>query len=584
MLYPLSTITREVIDLSGLWTFSMGELKTKIAVPGSFNDQLAFSEYKNYVGDFCYSKDFVVNEQMLNKRIFVRFGSATHNAKVFVNGTEVGTHKGGFTPFEIEIGNYVKLGENSLVVEIDNILDYTTLPVGVYTEENGVKKVDENFDFFNYAGLHRKVYICAKPQTFLEDVAITYDFSGNDANVNFKLEIDGEYSSVEIEVLDRENKVVAKVEGKENNLSCLVKGVKRWQPLKAYLYNAKIRIIKDNKLVDEYIERFGMRSIEVKNGKFLINGEPFYFKGYGRHEDTYLNGRGLNEVANIVDMNLMKWQGANSFRTSHYPYSEEMMKLADEEGFVVIDETTAVGLFVDFGFTLFDSPKRKNTWQEMKTHEAHEQVIRELIKRDKNHACVVMWSIANEPDSAGIGADEYFKPLFDLARELDPQKRPCTLVNIGNAKAGECIASQFSDVICINRYYGWYYNMSDFPAAKKALKDEIEKWHELFPDKPIMFTEYGADTVAGFHDIDFNTPYTEEYQIGYYEANHEVIDELDYFIGEHVWNFSDFQTKYGLFRVQGNKKGLFTRERKPKAVAHYFRKRWNEIPNFNYKK
>ena len=95
---------------------------------------------------------------------------------------------------------------------------------------------------------------------------------------------------------------------------------------------------------------FGVRKVEVKSGKFLINGEPFYFKGFGKHEDTYVNGRGLNEAYNVLDINLMKEMGANSFRTSHYPYSEEMMRLCDREGIVVIDETPAVGLVPRFGF------------------------------------------------------------------------------------------------------------------------------------------------------------------------------------------------------------------------------------------
>jgi beta-glucuronidase len=104
--------------------------------------------------------------------------------------------------------------------------------------------------------------------------------------------------------------------------------------------------------VDQYTERFGIRSVEVKDGQFLINNEPFYFKGFGKHEDTYYNGRGMNEVANVMDFNLIKWIGGNSFRTSHYPYSEEMMRLADEQGLVVIDETTAVGVHLNFNAVL----------------------------------------------------------------------------------------------------------------------------------------------------------------------------------------------------------------------------------------
>ncbi|MDN8847931.1 glycoside hydrolase family 2 TIM barrel-domain containing protein, partial [Staphylococcus aureus] len=121
-----------------------------------------------------------------------------------------------------------------------------------------------------------------------------------------------------------------------------------WKPLNAYLYHLEVSLIDDGELIDTYAERFGIRSVEVAKDKFLINGEPFYFKGFGKHEDSYYHGRGMNEVANVLDFNLMKWIGANSFRTSHYPYSEEMMRLADEQGIVVIDETTAVGVHLNF--------------------------------------------------------------------------------------------------------------------------------------------------------------------------------------------------------------------------------------------
>src|SRR5699024_3247191 len=105
-------------------------------------------------------------------------------------------------------------------------------------------------------------------------------------------------------------------------------------------------------VVDTYREPFGIRSVKVANGQFLINDKPFYFKGFGKHEDTYYSGRGLNEPANVLDFNLIKWIGGNSFRTSHYPYSEEMMRLADEQGIVVIDETTAVGVHLNFDMVL----------------------------------------------------------------------------------------------------------------------------------------------------------------------------------------------------------------------------------------
>lgn len=592
MLYPLATETRQLIDLSGVWNFKLANQSKwqPIAVPASFNDQLILSQYKNYTGDFYYQTDFFISQAMLNERIFIRFGSVTHFAEVLINDHYIGEHQGGFTPFEFEITKMVKLGKNQLKVKANNILNNSTLPVGNYSETidqdgNKIKKVDENFDFFNYAGIHRPVKIWTKPQSYIDDVVITYNLDdSNNAEVHFEIESIGQLEQIRITILDEQDNIVGLSTGGKSQTITL-QNIIRWQPLNAYLYQAKIELInQENNLIDCYTEPFGMRTMEIKNNQFLINEKPFYFKGYGRHEDTHFNGRGLNNAANVLDTNLMKWQGANSFRTSHYPYSEEMMRLADREGFVVIDETTAVGLMHNFGFNLLQDEKSKiNTWQKYTTHQAHQQVIRELIKCDKNYACVVMWSIANEPSTAEKGAYEYFEPLFKLARELDPQHRPCCFVNILLAPAGKDLAMSLSDVICLNRYYGWYVNTADLSEAKKQLKQELVHWNQLFPDKPIMFTEYGADTLAGLHDMDFNTPFTEEFQLEYYKANHEIIDQIPYFIGEQVWNFADFQTKYGIFRVQGNKKGLFTRTREPKMVAHYFKQRWDNIPDFGYK-
>ena len=195
-------------------------------------------------------------------------------------------------------------------------------------------------------------------------------------------------------------------------------------------------------------------------------------------------------------------------------------------------------------------------------------------RQDKNHACVVMWSIANEPDSTGEGAYEYFKPLFDLARALDPQKRPCTLVSLQTADPSKDCTIPLSDVICLNRYYGWYYGAPDLEKAEKALRKELEFWESV--GKPVIITEYGADTVLGFHDT---TPvmYTEEYQVEYYKMNNRVLDEFSCITGEQVWNFADFATSQSLLRVQGNKKGLFTRDRKPKMAAYYFKDRWEKM-------
>jgi len=591
------TETRNVIDLSGIWSFKLIEYKgeydvtteidtdLQMAVPGSYNDQGVVSSIRNHVGKVVYETTFTIPNVLQQERQVLRFGSATHEAEVFVNGQKVVSHRGGFLPFEVEINDVVQKGKNRLTVIVNNILDDSTLPVGNFKEvkdsKGNIKAVNEpNFDFFNYAGLHRPVKIYTTPKEhYIEDIVIVPHVDGQNAQVEYTVKASGN-QSIQVDIVDQEGHIVASQNGAESTIE--IENVHLWQPGDGYQYTLAVSIKADDEVIDYYEEPFGVRSIEVKKGQFLINGEPFYFKGFGKHEDTYYHGRGLNEVSNIQDLNLMKWIGANSFRTSHYPYSEEMMRLADEQGVVVIDETTAVGVHLNFSAAL-DGSQNTDTWEKIRTKEDHEQVIEELITRDKNLACVVMWSIANEPDSASLGAKEYFEPLVNLAKELDPQNRPCTIVTLLNSLPDVCQVQDLVDVLCLNRYYGWYVQSGDLEAAKEALRQELDGWLEKQPDKPIMFTEYGADTVVGLHAID-DIMFTEEYQVKYYEANHEIIDQCPNFVGEQVWNFADFETSNGVIRVQGNRKGIFTRERRPKAVAHYFRKRWNNIPDFGYKK
>lgn len=603
LLYPISTDSRTILNLDGIWKFMVENSEKNIdvshpletsdvmAVPASFNDQTADAKIRNYNGYFWYEKEFNIARILRNERLVLRFGSVTHEAWVYVNGNEVAHHKGGFTPFEAEINKELIEGSNRVTVRISNLLDFTTLPVGNFSEtsdKHGNKEynVDENFDFFNYAGIHRPVKIYSTPKDYIDDIVVTpeINFTNNSANIKISSKAVGSFDDVKIYILDAKKEIVCECSGTE--ALAKIDNVNLWQPLNSYMYTAKVCGIKDGRVIDVYEEPFGVRQVETKNGKFMINERPFYFKGFGKHEDTYVNGKGLNEAYNVLDLNLMKKMGANSFRTSHYPYSEEMMRLCDQEGIVVIDETPAVGLMLSFTFdvsAMVNSSYEDNTWKELNTQKAHQQVIREMIDRDKNHACVVMWSIANEAANYSTGAKEYFEPLFKLARKLDPQKRPCTYVAImmTTPEADKC--TDLVDVIALNRYYGWYMQNGDLKTAEDKTRNELLEWQDRYPGKPIMYTEYGADTISGLHSV-YDEPFSEEYQEDYYKMNSKVFDEIPNFVGEQLWNFADFQTKFGINRVQGNKKGIFTRSREPKMVARYLSKRWNNIPNFDYKK
>lgn len=596
MLYPTLTKTRSVYDLSGVWNFKFGDhnptellsSEEVMVVPTSFNDVVVDKDKRNFIGDFWYEKMIEIPRVQEDEEAVLRFGSVTHHAKVYVNGQLLGEHKGGFTPFEILIPEELyKESELKLSVCANNILDYTTLPVGNYIEEvqedGSVKKVvRENFDFFNYAGIHRPVKLVVRPKNHISDITITSELNQDltEATVKVALETSGNIDSYKVTIFDEDKQVVVSSDIE----SLTIPNVHLWEVLDAYLYTVKVETFVSGNLVDSYEEPYGIRTVEVKDAQFLVNNKPVYFKGFGKHEDTFINGRGLNEAANLMDLNLLKDIGANSFRTSHYPYSEEMMRLADRLGILVIDEIPAVGLFQNFTASLdLDGEKDNGTWSKMETKEAHELAIKELVKRDKNHACVVMWVVANEPASHEAGAHDYFEPLVKLYKDSDPQKRPVTLVNILMATPDKDQVMDLVDVICLNRYYAWYIDHGDLKKGEVGLRKELLQWQEKFPDKPIVMTEYGADTLPGLHSS-WDIPYTEEFQCDFYEMSHRVFDEIPNLVGEQVWNFADFETNLMILRVQGNHKGLFTRSRQPKQVVREFKKRWHSIPNYYSKK
>lgn len=595
MLYPKLNDARALIDLSGIWDFKLDdgtgfekewmkkplEDPVKLAVPASYNDQVEGAAFRDHYGWAFYQTELVIPAILKGQRIVLRFGAVTHQAKVYLNGELLCEHRGGFLPFEAEIQTCVRPGKNLLCVAVDNRVDYSTLPIGneVGAAFFGADLPDipsvnmtrqkphnaPNFDFFNYAGIHRPVKIYTTPLSYIEDIVLVPELTGTEALVSYSVSCVGE-GKVQIEVFDEDGKSVAKAVGAKGVLA--IPDAHLWNPGNAYLYTARVSFGEDL-----YEEEFGVRTVEIKGTKFLINGKPFYFKGFGKHEDSEVHGRGLDQAMNVKDLSLMKWLGANSFRTSHYPYAEEMMNLCDRLGIVVIDETPAVGL--NFGWN-------DKGYAKFRTKEHHEQVIRDLIARDKNHPCVVIWSIANEPDTEKQPqeAHDYFKPLYDLAHACDPQNRPVSLVICQNDYTRDITAPEM-DIILANRYYGWYVFGGDLEAAENAMREEMKYWAKL--GKPWMITEYGADTVAGIHMATPNM-FSEEYQVEYYKTINRVLDECPFVVGEQTWNFADFATIQGTLRVDGNKKGMFTRQRRPKLAAHYFKERWHKIPDFEYTK
>ncbi|WP_036611253.1 glycoside hydrolase family 2 TIM barrel-domain containing protein [Oribacterium sp. P6A1] len=500
------------------------------------------------------------------------------------------------------------------------------------------------FDFFNYSGIQRSVELLFVPKTSVEDYSYVTELSDGSAKIDFQVKLRKagtqgsnkekgseapfsqdksavcadtalDYVNVSVKLIDETGRVAAEEnlhaeenigiskfqkdfkdicsdsDGKTTGISfnditvytasLSVENPILWNVRDAHLYDIVIRVTdKEGRLLDEYTDRIGLRTVEVKGREILVNGKPVYLKGYGKHEDFNILGRTFNYSVAKRDFECMKWNGANCFRTSHYPYADEWYRMADEEGFLIIDEVPAVGMmrsthnFVDAGTGKYTYFFETPTVPKLKKN--HLQQIREMITRDKNHPSVIAFSLFNEPETTSDYAYEYFSGIFEEAKKLDPQKRPLTGALEKNSSPEKCRCYPLLDFICLNRYYGWYISGGeDFEEAEGKFRDELDRWKALGVDKPFVMTEFGTDTLAGNHSLP-GTMWSEEYQNDYYEMNFRVLDDYDSIQGELVWNFADFATSEGIFRVGGNKKGIFTRDRQPKSSAFVLKKRWDE--------
>jgi beta-glucuronidase len=591
MLPPRDTSTRERKSLDGLWRFQLdaegvgrGEgwpgglpaLATEIPVPASYNDIFPDAAVRGHVGEAWYETTVRVPARWAGERIVLRFGSATHRAVVWVNGTELAEHAGGYTPFEADVTEIAEPGaENRITAAVDNVLSWQSIPPGYVDQAPAGPRQRLLFDFFNYAGIHRTVWLYTTPRAHVRDVAVVTELTGGSTGtVRYDVDTaEAENLEVRVTLRDAGGAEVARASGSSGELE--VAAVHPWRPGEGYLYDLTVELWDEgNAAVDSYSLGVGIRTVEVDGTRFLINGEPFYFRGFGKHEDTPIRGRAHDNAFMVHDFTLMEWLGANSFRTSHYPYAEEVLEYADRHGIVVIDEAPAVGINSGLAAGVFGAKPFKTFSEDTinaATNEAHRQVIRELVARDKNHPCVVVWSIANEPESTTPEARAYFEPLVTETRRLDPS-RPVGFANVPGSHPDIDLITDLFDVVMLNRYYGWYVDAGDLPAAEHALEAELNSWAARH-GKPIIMTEYGADTLQGLHDV-LPAPWTEEYQLELLAMSHRVFDRVEAVVGEQVWNFADFATAPGILRVGGNKKGIFTRDRRPKAAAHHLRRRW----------
>lgn len=572
MLYPIRNSYRQWIDLSGIWTFKpdpedRGQESgwhrgfnpaQPIAVPASWNDQ--YADLRDFLGPAWYAHAFDLPWGWESSRILLRFNSVNYLAQVWLNGRELGTHEGGHLPFIFDISQEVETQDNRLILRVDGQLASNRVPPGSVTgsdldffSSHSENYPQTQFDFFPYCGIQRPVLLYCQPKLALDDLTVVSELAAGQARLWVGAE--SAESDIRVTLRDTEKELIEIGKGK---VGLNLREPRKWSPEDPFLYNLTVELLSKNQVMDAYCLPVGIRTVAVNGDQLLLNGKPVYLQGFGRHEDFPVSGRGLNPPVIIKDYALMRWIGANSFRTSHYPYSEQMMALADRLGFLVIDETPAVGLFFNT-----DGYDRRLA--------LCKQFTRELILRDKNHPSVIAWSLANEPHSGRETAKPFFRELYTLAKDLDPT-RPVTLASCMGVIEE---AFDFLDFMCLNRYFGWYQESGQIQRGVEFLSQELDLLHETYP-KPLVLTEFGADAISGQH-AQPPEMFSEEFQADFLAAYIEVLRSKPFVVGEHVWNMCDFKTSQGITRMGGlNHKGVFTRDRRPKLAAHRLREIWKK--------
>ena len=611
LLYPIETETRQIRSLDGIWQFrldengvgeseqwfSMPQLPEPtipMPVPSAFNDVTQNITVHRHIGWVWYAKNFYLHNTA--PRWVLRFQAAHYESRVWINGQSAVNHSGGHLPFETDLTPFITSGGNvsvvRVVVAVNNTLTTTSLPPGELVIHNPTyRELVTQFDIYNYAGIDHSVILYSTSKSYVQDIVIdtqSIDFDSQhiatSATLNYTVTIGGAQSNalrVLVQLIDATGVIVANNSDSQSRF--VVENPHLWEPCgmnythpcteESYLYTLQVTLYNEgafNDPVDVYrINHVGIRTIRLTDSKFLVNERPFYFHGANAHEDSDIRGKGFDHAILAKHFNLYGWLHGNSFRTSHYPYAEEFYHMADRYGIAIIGETPAVGL-------------SKTQFTSAVTLEYHKQVAAAMINRDRNHPSVLMWSLANEPGSSDPTAAYYFSSLANFTRPI-AAGRPITYVISAGYNSDQGI--QFFDMICVNRYFGWYSQFGRIDQIPSLVTEELANWRQRFPTKPILMSEYGADTVPGLHS-DPPFMFTEDYQRDFYSAYHPSFDNVSsiihpdrgFLVGELPWNMFDFATEQSVTRVGGlNRKDLFTRQRQPKAAAFVIKNRYEYL-------
>ena len=551
-LRPQNNACRTALDLSGVWLIRFGAADWSgglpdgipVGVPGSWNDQLPGA--RDDLGPAWYERRFEAPPRTARQRAAIRFGSACYAAEVWLNGTRLGGHEGGHLPFALDCTDALEAGENVLVVRVDGRLGRDRVPPGLVPSEHTHGRVFHPgvpYDFFPYAGLHRRVELVITPRDGIRDLRLTTAADGDAALLDVAVDV------------QQEGAVTLAIDGEPVTPPHRVGHEDLWSPQSPRLHTLTAELWRNSELVDRYVLRCGVRTVEVDGQELHLNGRPVQLRGFGRHEDFPVLGRGTVAALATRDLLLMRQLGANSFRTAHYPCDEETLDVADRLGLLVIAETPSVALY----FAGDDLPRRQ---QLAKTF------IAELIARDRNRASVIAWSVANEPRMDHPAAATAMRELCDAARALDGTRPVGYATDLPDAPGLE-----HADVIFLNKYPGWYQLPGRLDEAAAALGETLGRLARTWR-KPVVLTEFGADAIPGGH-ADPPAMWTEEYQEALIERLLDEAKQHENVVGTHIWTFADFATAQADHRpLSANFKGVFTRDRRPKLAARRLRELW----------
>jgi beta-glucuronidase len=516
-------------------------------VPGDWNSQRP--ELFFYEGTVWYKKDFEPRRDK-GRRLFLHFGAANYDAKVYVNGTKAGAHIGGFTPFDVEITGAVRAKDNFVVVKVDN-----------QRHRDGVPTVST--DWWNYGGLTRDVLLVDVPETFLRDYALyaADDPAAGPPGPHPPRRIAG---WVQLDGPRAEQDVVVRVGGLGDAIRVRTdaRGYARfeaevaidpWSPDHPRLYDVDIEAE-----TDRVADRVGFRTVRTAGADILLNGKPIFLRGISIHEQAPMReGRAFSLEDARTLLGWARELGANFVRLAHYPHSESMARLADEMGLMVWEE-------IPVYWTI--------EWENPATLANAASQLSEMIDRDKNRAAVVIWSVGNEtPESAP--RLRFLGSLVDLARKLDGSRLVSAALEPRRAGAQERVLDDslggLLDVLGCNEYIGWYDGL---PPSADAVR-----WTSAF-DKPLVVTEFGADALQGLHG-DALTRWTEEYQASVYEHQLRMLARIPSLRGMTPWILADFRSprrplpgildywnRKGLVSDRGQKKQAFY------VLAQYYRR------------